>query len=162
MNAYPLSLRLLGDRLFRSATAGSFLSTAAFLGLLYLVALVFQDGLGLSGLNSGLSTFPEAIGVMGGAQLTAHVLYPRFGPRRLMAGGLATLATVMILMTRIDGRSDLWTMRVLLFLVGFAIAHSFVPAQTAALARVSSAGLGRPRRSSTRCDSSVAQSASRC
>jgi EmrB/QacA subfamily drug resistance transporter len=138
-----LNLRLFGDRLFRSTTAGLFLSTAAFLGLLYLVALFFQDGLGLSALNSGLSTFPEAIGVMLGAQVTSRLLYPRLGPRRLMAAGLTGLAVVIILMTQIDDRSDLWAMRVLLFFLGFAIAHNFVPTQAAAFARISPADTGR-------------------
>jgi hypothetical protein len=36
---------------------------------LYVVSLFFQDGRGLSPLGSGLSTFPEALGVMAGAQL---------------------------------------------------------------------------------------------
>jgi EmrB/QacA subfamily drug resistance transporter len=132
-----LRLRLFVDRLFRSTTVVVFLSMAAFLGLLYLVALFFQDGLGLSALDSGLSTFPEAIGVMIGAQVASRVLYPRLGPRRMMAGGLMGIAVVMLLMTQIDGRGDLWQMRVLLFFLGYAMAHNMVPGQAAAFARIS-------------------------
>ena len=40
-------LRLVGNRLFRATTIVMFITTAAFLGTLYLVALFFQDGLGL-------------------------------------------------------------------------------------------------------------------
>jgi hypothetical protein len=43
---------------------------------LYVVSLFFQDGRGLSPLGSGLSTFPEALGVMAGAQLASRALYP--------------------------------------------------------------------------------------
>ena len=68
------------------------LGSAAFIGTLFLVALFFQDGLGLSALQSGLNTFPEAIGVMAGAQVVTRLLYPVFGPRRIMVGGLVLLA----------------------------------------------------------------------
>ena len=39
-------------------------------------------------LVAGLSTFPEALGVMAGTQLASRVLYPFLGPRRNMALGL--------------------------------------------------------------------------
>jgi EmrB/QacA subfamily drug resistance transporter len=138
-----LNIRLFGDRLFRSASASLFLATAGFLGVLYLVALFFQDGLGLNALGSGLSTFPEALGVMAGAQVASRVLYPRLGPRRLMVGGLSAVAVVMALMTQIDDRGDLWAMRGLMFLLGYAMAHNFVPAQAAAFARISVGDTGR-------------------
>ena len=137
-----LRLRLFVDRLFRSTTVVIFLAMAAFLGLLYLVALFFQDGMGLSALDSGLSTFPEAIGVMFGAQVASWILYPRLGPRRMMAGGLFGIAVVMLLMTQIDGRADLWQMRVLLFFLGYSMAHNMVPGQAAAFARISPADTG--------------------
>ncbi|MEO6885692.1 MAG: DHA2 family efflux MFS transporter permease subunit [Jatrophihabitantaceae bacterium] len=138
-----LNLRLFSDRLFRTTTTGIFVSTAGFLGLLYLVALFFQDGLGLSALQSGLSTFPEALGVMAGAQVASRILYPRFGPRRLIAIGLGTVAIVMAAMALIDNRGQLWTMRALMFALGFAMAHNFVPTQAAAFARISQADTGR-------------------
>ncbi len=138
-----LNLRLFGDRLFRSATGTLFLATAAFLGLLYLVALFFQDGLGLDALGSGLSTFPEALGVMIGAQVASRLLYPRLGPRRLIVGGLLVVAASMAAMALISTRGELWPMRVLMFVLGYAIAHNFVPVQAAAFARISPADTGR-------------------
>ena len=57
-----IRLRLLADRLFASTTAVMFTGAMAFLGSLYLVAPFRQGGLGLSVLNAGLSTFPEALG----------------------------------------------------------------------------------------------------
>ena len=55
-----------------STTAVLFIGVMAFLGSLYPVALFLQDGLGLSALDAGLSTFPEAIGLMLGAQIPAE------------------------------------------------------------------------------------------
>ena len=138
-----LRLNLFRDRLFRSATAVLFVASAGFLGVLYLVALFFQDGLGLSALGSGLSTFPEALGVMVGAQVTSRLLYARIGPRRLMVGGLLGVATAMALLSLVNSTADLWPTRVVMFFLGYSISHMFVSAQAAAFARISSADTGR-------------------
>ncbi len=82
-SAAPMvDLRLLENRLFRAGNGVMVLASVAFLGTLYAISLYYQDGRGLSALGSGLSTFPEAFGVMGGAQLASRWLYPRLGPRR--------------------------------------------------------------------------------
>ena len=60
---------------------------AAFMGTLFLVPLLLQNGLGFSAIHSGLSTFTEALGGMTGVQLTSR-LYKRVGPRRLMIAGM--------------------------------------------------------------------------
>jgi EmrB/QacA subfamily drug resistance transporter len=138
-----LNLRLFSNRLFRSVNAVFFLTTGAFLGTLYVVALFFQDGLGLSALQSGLSTFPEAFGVMIGAQVVSRLLYPLLGPRRIMVGGLTALGATMLLMTMISSASELWQMRVLMFVLGFFMAHVMIPAQAASMAQIDRANTGR-------------------
>jgi EmrB/QacA subfamily drug resistance transporter len=135
-------LRLVGNRLFRSTTVIMFITTAAFLGTLYLVALFFQDGLGLTALSSGLSTFPEAIGVMLGAQVASRS-YAHFGPRRVISIGLVGLAGVMLLLTQVGFTTNLWLVRLAMFALGVAIAHVFIPAQAAAFATISPASTGR-------------------
>jgi EmrB/QacA subfamily drug resistance transporter len=137
-----LDIRLLKDRLFRSTSLVLFLGMAAFLGSLYLVALFYQDGLGTSALVAGLSTFPEAIGVMLGAQVAAR-LYDRWGPRRVMVGGLVGVSAVTALMTLAGFGTTLWYMRALMFLIGLCMAHLMVPSQAAAFACISPASTGR-------------------
>ncbi len=138
-----VDLRLFGDRLFRTTTLVFFVGVSAFLGTLFVVALFFQDGLGASPLQSGLSTFPEALGVMLGAQVATR-LYPRLGPRRIIAAGLTGIAVLMGLMSLIGfGAYSLWEMRVLMFVLGYAMAHVFVPSQAAAFATISRASTGR-------------------
>ena len=137
-----LDLRLLGNGLFRSTTILTVLATMAFLGCLYLVALFFQDGLGLSALNAGLSTFPEAIGVMIGAQVSTRV-YPYVGPRRMLAVGLVGVAAATALMSLVGAGTSLWWMRLLMFGLGLSMAQVFVPAQAAAFATISPAATGR-------------------
>jgi EmrB/QacA subfamily drug resistance transporter len=138
-----VSLRLYGNRLFRSANLAMLAAAAAFLGTLYLVALFYQDGLGLSALGSGLSTFPEALGVMAGSQIVTRVLYPRFGPRRVMTGALVLLAVGMSLMCLVGFQTNLWLARVLLLEMGLAMSGVFIPSQTAAFATISQADMGK-------------------
>ncbi len=138
-----VDIRLFKDRLFRSASAVLSLGSGAFIGTLFLVALFFQDGLGLSALQSGLNTFPEAIGVMVGSQVVTRLLYPSFGPRRIMVAGLVLLATGMSLLALVGLETNLWWVRADMFFCGFAMAHVFVPSQAAGFATISPADTGR-------------------
>jgi EmrB/QacA subfamily drug resistance transporter len=138
-----IDIRLFKDRLFRSSCLVLGLGSAAFLGLLFLVALFFQDGLGLSALQSGVSTFPEALGVMLGAQVVTRRLYPVVGPRRVMIAGLVILAATLALMALIGQETNLWWMRLLLFVSGYGMSHVFVPSQAAGFATISAADTAR-------------------
>ncbi|HEY1620120.1 MAG TPA: MDR family MFS transporter [Streptosporangiaceae bacterium] len=138
-----IDLRLLTNRLFGSCTGVMFLASASFIGTLFVVSLYFQDGRGLSALGSGLSTFPEAVGVMAGAQLASRVLYPVLGPRRNIAIGLAGVALSIGLMSLIGAQTSLWWMRLLMFALGVTMGQVFVPAQAAAFASISPEATGR-------------------
>lgn len=138
-----IALRLFGDRLFRSTNAVMFLGAAAFLGVLYLVALFYQYGLGLTALQSGLSTFPEAVGVMAGAQVVTRLLYPNLGPRRIMIGGLLGIALGIAAMALVTDHTNLWVPRLLLFEMGLSMSGVFMPTQAATFATISDADMGR-------------------
>jgi EmrB/QacA subfamily drug resistance transporter len=137
-----LQLRLFGNRLFRSCSLVLFFAMAAFLGVLFVVPLFFQIALGLSALASGLNTFPEAIGVMVGAQLSSRIFYSRFGPRRLTAVGLVGLAVAMALATQVGFDTNLWWMRVIMFAMGLSMGPVIISSQAASFATVSSADTG--------------------
>jgi EmrB/QacA subfamily drug resistance transporter len=138
-----IDIRLLGNRLFRSCNGVMVLASASFIGTLYVVSLFFQDGRGLSALGSGLSTFPEALGVMAGAQLASRVLYPVLGPRRNIALGLLGVTVSIGLMSLVGAQTSLWWMRLLMFCLGVAMGQVFVPAQAAAFATISPEATGR-------------------
>jgi EmrB/QacA subfamily drug resistance transporter len=135
-------LQVLRDRLFRTTTIALFLGTMGFLGVLYLVALFYQDGLGLSALGSGLSTFPEALGVMVGAQFASRA-YSRVGPRRLMIAGLIGVAATTGSLALVSTSTSLWAVRGVMLLLGVAMANVFTPGQAAAFAGISGAATGR-------------------
>jgi EmrB/QacA subfamily drug resistance transporter len=138
-----IALRLLSNRLFRSATAVMVLMSVSFFGVLYGISLYYQDGRGLSALGSGLSTFPEAIGVMFGAQLASRYVYKRIGPRRTISMGLTGTALSIGLMSLLGAETNLWFARLLLFTLGLSMAHVFVPSQTISFATISPADTGR-------------------
>ena len=138
-----VDLRLLSGRLFRSTNVVMFLAAAAFLGMLYLIPLYFQDARGMTALQSGLSTFPEAFGVMIGAQFASRLIYPRIGPRRHVTGGLVVLALCLLALTQVTVTTNLWYIRFLMFVVGWAMAQVMVPNQAASFAMISQQSMGR-------------------
>jgi EmrB/QacA subfamily drug resistance transporter len=138
-----IDLRLLRNRLFRASNGVMVLTSIAFLGSLYAISLYYQDGRGLSALGSGLSTFPEAFGVMGGAQLASRWLYPRLGPRRLISFGLAGTAASIGLLALLGPATSLWWPRLLMLTLGLSMAQVFVPVQAAAFATITPAATGR-------------------
>jgi EmrB/QacA subfamily drug resistance transporter len=136
-SSHPLlDLRLFGDRLFRSTALVMTLGSIAFLGVLYLLALFFQDALHLSALHAGLSIFPEALGVMTGAQLVTRFAYPALGPRRVMVVGLVVIAAVMCLLSAVDTGTNLWLVRVIVYFLGVGMSGVFLPSQAAAFATI--------------------------
>lgn len=137
-----LDLRLLGNRLFCTCNAVTMFAGAAFLGVLFIAPLFLQEVRGASPLVSGLTTFPEAIGVVISTQFVSRI-YPRVGPRRLMACGLTGVALMMFLLGAIGLNADFWIIRGFIFLIGAGMAFSFNSVQAAGFATISSAATGR-------------------
>ncbi|MGA3221136.1 MAG: MDR family MFS transporter [Acidimicrobiales bacterium] len=138
-----VALRLLGNRLFRSGNVVMALVSVSFFGTLFGISLYYQDGRGLTALASGLSTFPEAIGVMAGAQLATRYLYPRLGPRRHITIGLVTVSIVTALISLLGASASLWWARLLMFALGLGMGQVFVPTQAASFATISPEATGR-------------------
>lgn len=137
-----VDLRLLSNRLFRTTLTVSFFGSAGFIGTLFLTPLFLQEVQGASPLEAGLTTFPEALGVVISTQLVAR-LYPKIGPRRLMAAGLLGVAVAIVLLALFGLTGGPWIVRVLMFLIGAGMAYIFLPNQAASLATITSAQTGR-------------------
>lgn len=137
-----LDLRLLGDRMFRSANVVSLFSSASFIGLIFLLPLYLQNLRGMDALESGLTSFPQAIGVLISSQIAGRI-YTRVGPRRLIAGGMAWAALSILLFTRLGLETDLWWIRVMIFVRGLGMGFAFVPLQAASYAGIAPKDNGR-------------------
>ena len=137
-----LALRLLGNRIFRQCNVVSLLSTMSFLGLLFVMPLYLQLLRGQDALSSGLTTFPQALGVLITSQFAGR-LYTRIGPRRLMTGGLFAAGLVISLFVGLDEDTNLWLIRGMMFLRGLCMGFAFVPMQAASYATIAPADNGR-------------------
>jgi len=137
-----LDLRLLSNRLFRICNIVGLISMASFLGLTFVMPLYLQLLRGQDALTSGLTTFPQAFGIMI-SSIVAGRIYRRIGPRRLMAGGLFAAGLTIATFTQIGLDTSLWTIRILMLLRGLCMGFAFVPMQAASYATISPADTGR-------------------
>lgn len=143
-HAPMIDVRLLRDRLFASGTTVMTVESVTFLGTLFTLTLYLQDERGMTPLTAGLTTFPEAVGVVTGSQLASRLLYRRLRPRRhlkLGAGGTSAVIAVMGLVLRPD--TPLWLVVPLLFGMGLAVGQVFVGTQSASFATVTDSSSGR-------------------
>jgi EmrB/QacA subfamily drug resistance transporter len=137
-----LDLRLLGNRLFRQCNTVGFFSIASFLGVTFVMPIYLQNLRGMTALESGLTTFPQAFGVMA-SSLIAGKLYATVGPRRLMSGGFFAAAMAISLYTFLELDTSLWLIRGLMLLRGLCMGFAFVPMQAASYATIPPAQNGR-------------------
>ena len=137
-----LDLRLLNNRMFRQCNTVGFFSIASFLGVTFVMPIYLQNLRGMSALASGLTTFPQAFGVMA-SSLIAGRLYATVGPRRLMSGGFFAAAMAISLYTFLEIDTNLWLIRGLMMLRGLCMGFAFVPMQAASYATIPPAQNGR-------------------
>ena len=137
-----LALRLFANRIFRQCNIVSLLSSMGFLGLLFVMPLYLQLLRGQDAFHSGLTTFPQAFGVLISSQFAGR-LYARIGPRRLMAGGLFASSIVIASLLGLDQASSLWLIRLMMFARGLCMGFAFVPMQAASYATIAPADNGR-------------------
>ena len=136
-----LRLRLYRDRLYRATSLQLTAAAGGFMGTLFLVPLLLQNGLGFSAIHSGLSTFTEALGGMTGVQLTTR-LYKRVGPRRLMTAGMCGTVTTIGLMALAGPSDAFWMIPLLMYFTGCSFGFAISPAQTANMATITVAETG--------------------
>ena len=137
-----LYLRLYSDRMFRNSNMVNSFSYGAFAAFLFLLPQFLQTLLGYSPLRSGLTTFPQAVGVILASQIVGK-LYHSVGPRRLVAFGLTAVSFTNIPFMFVTLGVSAWTVRGLMFLRGLGMSCSFVPLQAATYANIEKADTGR-------------------
>jgi MFS family permease len=140
---YPmLALRLYGERMFRNANIVLTLTYGSFAGVLFLLPLFLQTLRGLTAFESGLVTFPQAIGIIVSTQVVGR-LYSRVGPRRLIFFGMLGMSVVTFCFVFIGLETNMWWVRLIMFVRGIFMAFSFVPLQAATYSNISRADTGR-------------------
>ena len=136
-----LDLRLLGDGRFGGVTLAMVLTTAGLTGMLFLLQLFLQQVRGLPAQEAGLTSFPQAVGLVCAIPL-AGWLYERVGARRLVVVGLSGATATAALFLLVDLTTNLWWIRGLLYARGIALGLALLPLQTAAFASIGSGETG--------------------
>jgi EmrB/QacA subfamily drug resistance transporter len=137
-----LHLRLFSDRMFRNGILAMFTAFGVLFGVLFLLPLFLQQLRGLSAFEAGLTTFPQAIGMILMVQVSGR-LYPRVGPRRMLAIGLAGLSLTSALFLLVGLDTSLWFIRGIMFLRGVAMSLALVASQAATFSSIKSEQTGR-------------------
>jgi EmrB/QacA subfamily drug resistance transporter len=141
--AEPLiDVRLFRDRLFSASNTVMFVSLVGFAGVLFLLPLLLQAERGLTPLQSGLTTFPQAIGVALMMPLASR-LYGRLGPRRMMMTALTGSALTTLAFVAVGLTTNLWWVRAIMLARGVAFAFLLVPLQAATFATIHPTAMGR-------------------
>ena len=114
--------------MFRTATVAMSFTYSSFAGVVFLMPLYLQTLRELTPLQSGLTTFPQALGAIVSSKLIGR-LYRRVGPRRLIVFGMLAMSAVTLPLAFIGLHTSLWEIRMIMFARGICIAFLFVPLQ---------------------------------
>lgn len=137
-----LDVRLFKNRLFSAANTVNFIGQSGLAGVLFLLPLFLQAEKGLTPLESGLTTFPQAIGVFLTAPLAGR-LYRRIGPRRMLMLGMGGISVTTLLFFWVGLETSDWWIRLLMLARGVAFAFTLIPTQTATFATIRPEDTGR-------------------
>ena len=137
-----LPLRVVLDRNRGGSYLAFFLVMLAMLGMFLFLTFYFQDVLHYSALKAGLAFLPFPAGVITSSTLASRTL-PRFGPRALAGGGLASAALGMLWLTQLTATSSYGLHIVPAeLLISLGMGHVFVPLASTALLGVANHDAG--------------------
>src|SRR5579871_1697876 len=103
--AYPLlALNLFRIRTFRASVSGSFFTRLGIGGLPFMLPLLYQVGLGLTPVQSGLLMMPQAIAAMS-LKLTMAGILNRFGYRRVLLSNTLAIGVMIFLFATVGIRT---------------------------------------------------------
>ncbi len=137
-----LDVRLLADPTFAASTAIAFAATASLLGVLFVLPIYLQEIRGLSALDSGLVTFPQALALSAMTPIVNRY-YRRIGPHRLLSSGMLGTALTAIPFLLLDRDTSLWAIRGLMALRGVTAGLLVITVQVVAFATLPPRDLGR-------------------
>ncbi|MDL4840522.1 DHA2 family efflux MFS transporter permease subunit [Aquibacillus rhizosphaerae] len=130
-----LNLRLFEDNSFRIMSVIGMFSAAGLFGMLYVFPLMYQNALGISAFQTGLTTFPEALGLMVASQLMPWSM-KKLGVRRLMQ--LSLLGSIVVFsLIALFVEANQWVIRGLMFGIGIFLGHAVTAAQITAFQSIS-------------------------
>ncbi|HET9490729.1 MAG TPA: DHA2 family efflux MFS transporter permease subunit [Methylomirabilota bacterium] len=136
-----VDLRVLRHPTFAVATAGMFVISIAFYGIMVLSPLYTQILMGYTAMLAGLVLAPGGVATLVTMPI-AGVLLNRIDPRWIIVSGCALNAYAMYLMATLTLEASFWRIMLPRFIQGLGIGLTFVPLSTVALSAVPMRELG--------------------
>ena len=135
-------LRLFADRNRSSSYVARLLLVAGMMGMFFFLTQFLRGVLHYSDLKTGFAFVPLTAMVFTASQLSARVLVDRFGPNRLMIGGITLSTTGMFWLTQLSANSGYLALVGPLLVFGLGNGLAFVPLTTTSLDNVDPADAG--------------------
>jgi EmrB/QacA subfamily drug resistance transporter len=130
-----LRLALFRIRTFAAAVGGSFVTRLGIGGAPFLLPLLYQVGLGMSPIQSGLLIMPQAIAAMSTKFLLPSLL-DRVGYRNLLVANTVALGVMLMLFATVRPGTPLWTIVLQAFVYGALTSTQFTCMNTLVYADV--------------------------
>jgi len=133
---YPvLQLGLFRIRTFATAVSGSFFTRLGVGGVPFLLPLLYQVGLGLNPVESGLLIMPQAAAAMAAKFLMPKIL-DRFGYRAVLVSNTVVLGALLMLFATIGRGTPIWLIVLQAFCYGALTSTQFTSMNTLVYADV--------------------------
>ncbi|MGQ0581665.1 MAG: MFS transporter [Reyranella sp.] len=137
--AFPLlNLGLFKVRTFRAAVSGGFFTRLGLGGIPFLFPLLYQIGLGLSPIQSGLLVLPQAIASIGLKTFMPAIL-ARLGYRNVLVGNTIIVGLMIMSFATVGSETPIWQIVVQAFILGFFTSMQYTSMNTLVYADVSGA-----------------------
>ena len=132
-----LQLTLLRIRTFSVAVVGSFITRLGIGGVPFLLPLLYQIGLGLSPIQSGLLIMPQAFAAIC-AKPVVRIILDRFGYRGVLISNTLLLGGLLMLFATIGERTPIWMIVAQAFCYGVLTSTQYTSMNTLVYADISS------------------------
>jgi MFS family permease len=130
-----LRLKLFGIRTFRASVNGSFFTRLRIGGIPFLFPLLYQVGLGLTPIESGLLIMPQAVAAVS-LKIVLQKIIKRFGYRRILISNTLMLGVMIISFATIGASTPVWFIVMQVFVYGFFTSLQYTSMNTLVYADV--------------------------
>jgi predicted MFS family arabinose efflux permease len=125
---YPmLDVRLFGNRRFSGASAAISLTFFSLFGTIFFLTTYLQQVLGYTPFDAGIRVIPVALGIIVASGLSAR-LTARVGTKVMVAGGLATVASALFLLSTATADTGYGLVGAVLLTMGVGMGLAMAPA----------------------------------
>ena len=139
LTPFPLlKLGLFRLRTFRAAVSGGFFTRLGLGGIPFLFPLLYQIGLGLSPIQSGLLVLPQAVASLGMKTLMPTIL-ARLGYRNVLVGNTVLVGLLIMAFATVGADTPIWRIIVQAFALGFFTSMQYTSMNTLVYADVPAA-----------------------